>query len=74
LAGNNTFSVYAKNYSPDHKYIQSATFNGKDWNKSWFSHEELLNGGTLELTMGKNPNKNWASTADAIPPSLEMPR
>jgi predicted alpha-1,2-mannosidase len=72
LDNGKTFTVQCNNYSPEHKYIQSAKLNGKEWNKSWFSHEALINGGILELTMGKEPNKEWASTADAVPPSLEM--
>lgn len=72
LGNGKTFSVVCQNYSPEHKYIQSAKLNGKDWNKSWFSHEELMKGGTLELVMGKHPNKTWASGDDAIPPSFKM--
>jgi len=67
-----TFEVQCFNYSPENKYIQSAKLNGKVWNKSWFSHTDLMQGGKLELTMGKSPNKKWATTSDAVPPSSEM--
>ncbi|MGK9124151.1 GH92 family glycosyl hydrolase [Olivibacter sp. SA151] len=67
-----TFSVVCENYSPDNKYIQSAKLNGVSWNKSWFSHEDLMKGGKLELVMGKHPNKTWATGDDAIPPSFKM--
>ncbi len=73
LGNGKTFTVSCKNYSPEHKYIQSAKLNGKIWNKSWFSHEELMKGGVLELTMSKRPNKTWASGEEAVPPSFEMP-
>lgn len=73
LGNGKAFTVSCKNYSPDNKYIQSAKLNGKAWNKSWFSHEELMKGGVLELIMGKHPNKTWAAGADAIPPSFKMP-
>jgi predicted alpha-1,2-mannosidase len=72
LPEGNTFSVHALNYSPDNKYIQSAKLNGREWNRSWFSHEDLIKGGVLELTMGKEPNKKWAATSDAVPPSFEL--
>lgn len=72
LGGGKTFEVVCHNYSPDHKYIQSAKLNGKEWNQSWFNHADLMKGGTLEFTMGKYPNKAWASTPDALPPSFEM--
>lgn len=67
-----SFEVVCFNYSPEHKYIQSARLNGEVWNKSWFSHDDLMKGGKLELVMGKKPNKHWASSEDAIPPSFEM--
>jgi predicted alpha-1,2-mannosidase len=72
LGNGKTFSVVCQNYSPEHKYIQSAKLNGVTWDKSWFSHKELMKGGTLELVMGKHPNKTWASGEDAIPPSFKM--
>ena len=72
IGNGKTFEVVAKNYSPDNKYIQSAKLNGEQWDKSWFSHTDLMKGGKLELVMGKNPNKKWASGNDAIPPSFSM--
>lgn len=72
IGNGKSFEVVAINYSPDNKYIQSAKLNGKGWNKSWFSHEELMRGGKLELVMGKHPNKKWASDDNAVPPSFSM--
>ena len=40
-------------------YIQSAKLNGKPLNKYYFSHEDFIRGGTLELYMGDKPNKTW---------------
>lgn len=67
-----TFEVVCKNYSLDNKFIQSAKLNGKEWDKSWFSHKDLMKGGKLELVMGKKPNKSWASSDSSLPPSFEM--
>jgi len=72
IGNGKTFEVYCQNYAPENKYIQSAKLNGKTWNKSWFSHEELMKGGRLELVMGKQPNKEWAADEQAIPPSFQM--
>lgn len=72
LASNKTFEIVCHNYSTENKYIQSAKLNGVDWNKSWFSHNELIKGGKLEFVMGEKPNKEWASNEKAIPPSFEM--
>jgi len=57
LPGGRTFTVLAKGASGKAKYIQAATLNGKPLTAPKFSHKELLEGGTLELTMGERPNK-----------------
>lgn len=72
IGNGKTFNIICHNYSPENKYIQSAKLNGIEWNKSWFSHDDLMKGGTLEFVMGKRPNKRWASDDSAIPPSFEM--
>ena len=53
-------------------FLQSAMLNGKEWNKSWFSHQDMVKGGKLELVMGEFPHKVWASLPESIPPSFEM--
>lgn len=57
LANNNFFTVIAKNNNSKNKYIQSAKLNGKPINKPFFSHEDILKGGTLEFEMGDSINK-----------------
>lgn len=69
LSNGSTFEVEAQNYAPDNKYIQSATLNGKEWNKPWFDHADIANGGKLVLVMGNEPNKTWG--ANDAPPSAE---
>ena len=69
---NKVFRIICRNYAPENKYIQSVRLNGKEWNKSWFHHDDLVQGGEFEFIMGKRPNKQWASAVDAIPPSFEI--
>lgn len=63
------FEIKAHNASPENKYIQSARLNGKEWNQPWFSHEDIANGGILELEMGPKANKQWGVATP--PPSAE---
>lgn len=63
--------IIAENYAPGRKYIQSATLNGKEWNKPWFRQQDIRNGGRLVLKMGDKPEKNWGALPDAVPPSSE---
>jgi len=53
------FVIFCRNNSPENKYIQSARLNGKSLNKCWFTHDELVGGGKLELELGPAPNKLW---------------
>jgi predicted alpha-1,2-mannosidase len=69
LPNGKTFSVVAKNSSGVNRYIQSAMLNGKTWNKPWFTHTDIMNGGKLELLMGATPNKNWGAYDQSAPPS-----
>lgn len=47
------FTVIAKNNSRENKYIQSIVLNGKTLDEPFFTHQDIVDGGTLELTMGK---------------------
>ncbi len=69
LDNGNTFTIIAKNSSKVNKYIQSAKLNGEPLNRTWFTHDDLINGATLELEMGAYPNKSWGASIDAAPPS-----
>jgi len=64
--------IDARNNSVRNIYIQSATLNGKPWNKPWFSHADIANGATLVLTMGPEPNKAWGTDARDAPPSMSV--
>lgn len=69
LSNGKVFEIEAQGASDENKYIQSATMNGKEWNKPWFSHDDLKEGGKLVLVMGNHPNKAWGVNADNVPPS-----
>ena len=70
LDNGNTFTIIAKNASEKNKYVQSAKLNGKVHTKVWFTHEDILDGSTLELEMGAYPNKQWGANAEAAPESM----
>lgn len=59
LPGGKQFQLIANNCSVINKYIQSAKFDGKVLDTPWFTHEQLISGGKLELEMGPKPNKTW---------------
>ncbi|UJO24429.1 uncharacterized protein CLAFUR5_13754 [Fulvia fulva] len=59
------------NFDADYQniYIQSATLDGKPYTKNWISHSFFLDGGVLELTLGRNESA-WGTRAEDLPPSV----
>ena len=67
LPNGKKFTINALNCNETNKYIQSATLNGKELKGPWFTHQDLINGATITLEMGKYPNKNWGADQSLIP-------
>jgi putative alpha-1,2-mannosidase len=40
--------------------------NGVELKTPWFTHEQLINGGVLELDMGPKPNRVWGIEGDSL--------
>ena len=59
ISEDKSFTIIAENTSDKNIYIQSATLNGEEFNRTNISHNELIQGGTLKFKMGSKPNKNW---------------
>ena len=62
--------INAKNNSKYNRYIKGITFNGKEYNKNYFTHEELLKGAVINFDMSSQPNLKRGTTADSFPYSL----
>lgn len=54
-------------------YIQSATLNGAPYTRNWIDHGFSLNGGVLELVLGRNES-DWGTRDKDLPPSLSTTR
>lgn len=50
VAGGN-FEIIVKNNSPENKYVKEAKLNGKVLDTFFFTHADLVKGGTLEIEM-----------------------
>lgn len=65
--GDKMFTVKTVGNADDRIYVQNATLNGISIDRAYITVDELLSGGTLELTMGAKPT-DWAR--DNRPPSF----
>lgn len=61
MSGDKTFTIDVTGDVAHDNYIQSATLNGKPLNRDWLRDSEIRSGGALHLTLGPNPNTNWAT-------------
>ncbi|WP_428331535.1 GH92 family glycosyl hydrolase [Mucilaginibacter sp.] len=68
LANGKTFNVAVTNGSKVNCYIQAVKLNGKAYNKTYITQNDIMNGGTLEFTMGAKPNKTWGIKPAEKPP------
>jgi predicted alpha-1,2-mannosidase len=66
LPNGKQFTVKAPKRNEKDIYIQSARLNGKNYNKTYLSHEDILKGGTLEFKMGDRPSR-WGTAPNARP-------
>ncbi|MBS1822514.1 MAG: GH92 family glycosyl hydrolase [Acidobacteria bacterium] len=58
LPGGKKFTVIAKDASAKNCYIQSAKLNGQPLKTPRIQHADIMRGGTLEFTMGPQPNRS----------------
>lgn len=57
LTNGKKFTVMVKNNSKKNKYIESMLLNGQTLHTPFFSHQDIVDGGNLEITMSDKPNK-----------------
>lgn len=59
LANGKTFTILAPVVSKENIYIQSVKLDGKPYDKSYITHEQIMNGSIFEFEMGNKPGKVW---------------
>lgn len=65
-----TFTIESSPDPAANKYIQNVKLNGNAHTKNWIDFGDISKGGTLQITLGPSPNKQWGSSANDLPPSL----
>ncbi|MFJ2830143.1 GH92 family glycosyl hydrolase [Streptomyces sp. NPDC087263] len=68
--GGADIKIRATGASADTPYVQSLKVNGRTSDRAWLPASFVRNGGTLDYTLGATPNKQWAGSAAAAPPSF----
>ena len=66
--------IESKDNSKDNRYVSEIRLNGKKYDKSFFTHEELMNGATIEYSMSPEPNIKRGTNIKAFPYSFSNER
>lgn len=53
------FTILAPAVSKENIYIQSVKLDGKPYDKSYITHEQIMNGSVFEFEMGNKPGAVW---------------
>ena len=59
LGNGKIFTVLAPNVSRENIYIQSVKVNGQPYDKSYITHQQIMDGATIEFVMGNQPGEIW---------------
>jgi predicted alpha-1,2-mannosidase len=70
MGNGKTLTIESVENGPKKPYVQSVTWNGKPYMKSWFSHAQIAEGGTFVIEMGEKPNETFGSAMENRPPSF----
>jgi putative alpha-1,2-mannosidase len=69
LSNGKTFTIKAPANSDENVYIKSARLNGKNYTRAFLTYDDIMRGGTLELSMSNIPNKKFGEKAADRPVS-----
>ena len=63
-----------KDNSQNNRYIDEITLNGKTYDKNFFTHDELMDGATIEYRMSPEPNLKRGTRERSFPYSFSNDR
>lgn len=70
LPNGKTLEIKASKVSDKKRYVKSLKINGKLHNKTYITHQEILDGGVWEFEMSSSPNKRRGVASKEKPYSL----
>ncbi|MEG2061505.1 MAG: GH92 family glycosyl hydrolase [Alistipes sp.] len=70
LPNGKTFEIVATNDPATNIYIQSVTLNGRPYEKSYITYNDIVAGGNLNFIMGSEPNKEFGAKPENRPQTV----
>ena len=69
LTDGKRFTIVGLNNDDKNIYVESAKLNGNTQERAYLTYQEIMKGGTLELTMSSKPNKEFGTSQENRPHS-----
>jgi len=66
------FEIIANGNSESHLYFDSMKLNGKEYKKLFINHQDIINGGKIEMQMKPNSSKLETISQENLPYSLSI--
>lgn len=72
LPNNKTLTIHTTNMSDTNAYLKDVQLNGKSLDRTYLTHEELMQGGTLTFTFSPEAEATWSHNS-LKPPYSDTP-
>lgn len=73
MSNGKEIKMTTENWSKENVYIKEMYVNGKKYNKSYLTYDDVKSGISLHFVMSDKPAFKRAVSADAYPASLSLP-
>jgi predicted alpha-1,2-mannosidase len=70
LANGNILQINGSGAADNAPYVQGLTVNGTSTTRTFLRFPDIVNGATLNFTMGSSPNMSWGTDPSDAPPSF----
>ncbi len=70
LKGGRVLSIKGRGADAKSPYVQELHLNGRPHESTWMPYESIARGGVIAFTLGPEPNRRWATSPSAAPPSF----
>lgn len=70
LENGEKLTIRSRDNGKENRYIRQMKLNGKKYGRNYLTHDDLINGASIEYFMGPEPNLRRGTTKDAFPYSF----
>lgn len=70
MSNGKKIQVTTENWKPENVYVKEMFLNGKRYDKSYITYDDIKDGADIRFVMSRKPNYKRAVSESAVPPSL----